>query len=121
MYITGRKDDLIIAYGRNYYAHEIEAVASAVDDVLPGRCVAFSVPSAVAGTQQAVLLAETRAADPAPLVRRLREAVLASTGLALTQIDLRPPGSLVKTTSGKISREANRVQFLGARGGTTTQ
>ena len=121
LYITGRKDDLIIAYGRNYYAHEIEAVASAVDDVLPGRCVAFSVPSVVAGTQQAVLLAETRAPDPAPLVRRLREAVLASTGLALTQIDLRPPGSLVKTTSGKISREANRAQFLGARGGTAAQ
>jgi fatty-acyl-CoA synthase len=121
LYITGRKDDLIIAYGRNYYAHEIEAVASAVDDVLPGRCVAFAVPSPAAGTQQTVLLAETRAADVAPLVRQLREAVLASTGLALTQIVLRAPGTLVKTTSGKISREANRAQFLEARNGGPAQ
>ena len=115
LYITGRKDDLIIAYGRNYYAHEIEAVASGVDAVLPGRCVAFAVPSPVAGTQQTVLMAETRAEETAPLVRQLREAVLASTGLALTQVVLRPPGALVKTTSGKISREANRTQFLEAR------
>jgi acyl-CoA synthetase (AMP-forming)/AMP-acid ligase II len=121
LYITGRKDDLIIAYGRNYYAHEIEAVASGVDDVLPGRCVAFAVPSPMAGTQQTVLMAETRAEDGAPLVRQLREAVLASTGLALTQIVLRPPGTLVKTTSGKISREANRTQFLNARSGVPAQ
>lgn len=121
LYITGRKDDLIIAYGRNYYAHEIEAVASAVDGVLPGRCVAFAVPSPVAGTQQAVLLAETRAQDPAPLVRQLREAVLASTGLALTQVVMRPPGTLVKTTSGKISREANRSEFLESRSGARVQ
>ena len=113
LYVTGRKDDLLIVYGRNYYAHEIEAVAGKVEDIVPGRCVAFAIPNTMTGTSHAILIAESRGGtDQRRLVRRVREAILADCGLALHQVVLREPGWLVKTTSGKISRELNRARYI---------
>ena len=102
----------MIAYGRNYYAHEIESLANNVEGIIPGRCVAFTVPSDLFGTNLVVLVAETNMELSRGLERRIRETVLIGSGLALNQIELQKPGWLIKTTSGKISRDANRRRFL---------
>ncbi len=114
LFITGRTDDLISVYGRNYYAHEVEALASAVEGVVPGRCVAFAVTNAAAGTNQVVLVAESRGpADQHTALRRaLATAVADGCGLALHRVQIVAPGWLIKTTSGKISREKNRERFI---------
>ncbi len=112
LFVTGRKDDLLIAYGRNYYAHDIEAVANTIQGLIPGRNVAFAIVSDAAGTQQIVLAAETMTPHDHALVRRARETVLAASGLALTDVFLCEPGWLIKTTSGKIARGANLERYL---------
>jgi acyl-CoA synthetase (AMP-forming)/AMP-acid ligase II len=112
LFLTGRKDDLLIAYGRNYYAHDLESIANQVMGVVPGRCVAFGIPSDVIGTSQVVLVTETSSKEDPTLAGRIREAVLAQTGLALSHVQLADPGWLIKTTSGKISRSANRSRYL---------
>jgi fatty-acyl-CoA synthase len=117
IFVTGRQDDLVTVYGRNYYAHDIEAIASTVVGVIRGRCCAFAVASKTTGTNGVILIAETDSVDDVTLVRRIRETVLGDCGLAINQVLLKEPGFLVKTTSGKMSREANRSRFLQTQAG----
>ncbi len=113
LYVTGRKDDLIVVYGRNYYAHEIEEIVSAVPGVIPGRCVAIDVPSVELGTNQVIVMLETRDEEGAPMLpRTVKSRVAAAMGLVVTSVVVERPGTLAKTTSGKISRELNRLRYL---------
>jgi acyl-CoA synthetase (AMP-forming)/AMP-acid ligase II len=113
LYVTGRKDDLIVVYGRNYYAHEIEEIVSAVAGVIPGRCVAVDIPSGELGTSQVIVMLETRDEDGASLLpRTVKSRVAAAMGLVVTSVVVERPGTLAKTTSGKISRELNRSRYL---------
>lgn len=114
LYVTGRVDDLIIVRGRNFYAHDIEAIVSAVPGVKPGRVVVFSVDNAVTGTQDVVCLAESDAPaeELAGLRRDVKVQVEVLSGLVLAKFQLYPVGTLVKTTSGKISREMNMKLFF---------
>ncbi len=111
LYVCGRTKDLIIVNGRNFYAHDIEAAAHAACDVKPGRAAAFGIEREAAGSEGAVVVVESdlAAGHAAETVARgVRDAVAQALGLALHDVVVRPPGALVKTTSGKISREANR-------------
>ncbi len=111
LYVCGRTKDLIIVNGRNFYAHDIEAAAHAASDVKPGRAAAFGIEREAAGSEGAVVVVESdlAAGHAAETVARgVRDAVAQALGLALHDVVVRPPGALVKTTSGKISREANR-------------
>jgi fatty-acyl-CoA synthase len=113
LYITGRADDLIIVRGRNIYAHDVEGMMSAVEGVKEGRVVAFGVDNAKTGTQDLIVLAET-AVEGAfePIETEMREANLATFGVSPAEIRLVPLNSLVKTSSGKISRAENKARYL---------
>ncbi len=113
LYVTGRTDDLITVYGRNYYAHEIEEAVNDVPGVIPGRSVAIDVPAAELGTNQIVVMLETRDEGAAQtLPRQVKTRVAAAMGLVINAVVVEPPGTLTKTTSGKISRELNRLRYL---------
>jgi fatty-acyl-CoA synthase len=118
LYVLGRLDDLIIINGRNFFCHEIEHVVSAISGLKPGRSVLFSVDDIDTGTQAAILVSETEISDhnsaSAKLKREIRQTVLSECDLALREIYLVPPGWLIKTTSGKISRYDNKRKYLAA-------
>lgn len=117
LFVTGRVDDLIIVYGRNYYAHEIEEAANLVDGVAPGRIVAFGVDSAVTGTTEVIILAELLDdAEPADIRRGMKATVLDRLGLTVQAVEFLPRGQLAKSTAGKISRDRNRANYLNVRG-----
>ena len=119
LYVLGRLDDLIIVNGRNFYCHEVEHLVSSIPGVRAGRVAAFGVPDTVAGTQAAVVVAEcdeSQGGRAAALKRRIKEAVLSQCDLTLREAALVPPGWVVKTTSGKVSRLENRAKYLS--GGT---
>ena len=61
LYITGRLKDLIIRGGRNLVAAEIEEAASEVPGVRKGCLAAFGVNEPRSGTEQVVIVAETKA------------------------------------------------------------
>jgi acyl-CoA synthetase (AMP-forming)/AMP-acid ligase II len=114
LYVCGRLKDLIIVNGRNFYAHDIEAVAGGVMGVKPGRAVAFGIERAAAGSDGAVLLAETvttEVVNDRDLARAISKAVFDVLGLTLHHVGVLAPGVLVKTTSGKISRSENRLRY----------
>ncbi len=60
IFITGRRKDLIIKAGRNLYPAEIEELVGGVTGVRQGCVAAFEVSDAKHGTEQLVIVAETR-------------------------------------------------------------
>jgi fatty-acyl-CoA synthase len=116
VFVTGRKDDLLIVYGRNYYAHDIEEIVSEFDGIIPGRVVAFGLEDVQLGTQRGVVVAEVRTeAATANLAKEVRVGVERRLGLSIADVLLVKRGWLAKTTSGKISRHQNREKFLKTR------
>ena len=113
LYVTGRRDDMIIVNGQNYYAHEIEAVASEHDAAIAGRTVAIGIEEPQTDATAVVVLTECAAgAQSEKLAADLRRAILERVGLAVHSVVPLKPGQLVKTTSGKISRSKNRELYL---------
>lgn len=111
VYLTGRRKDVVIKAGRNIYPHEAEAVVDGVEGVRKGCAAAFGVPDAALGTERLVVVAETRAAEPARRERMRREIVdrvAGALGVPPDTVVLARPGSVLKTSSGKVRRGATR-------------
>ncbi|MEV2217591.1 fatty acyl-AMP ligase [Streptomyces sp. NPDC050997] len=115
--VTGRLKDLIVVDGRNHYPQDIEAtVMDTHPAVRRDRLAAFSVPGPTA--ERVVVVAEhTRSTDVAEidvpaLVRAVRGAVSTRHGLRLADIVLVPPGTVPRTSSGKVSRALTRARHL---------
>lgn len=122
LYVTGRIDDLIIIRGRNIYAHDVEEIVNNVGVTKPGRVVALGIHDEASGTQDLIVVGEAEASAGAAAQRAIREAVLNAFAISPAEICLVPLGTLVKTSSGKISRKENLKRYLDgsltARGGT---
>jgi len=115
VYITGRKKDLMIIGGKNIYPQDIEAQAMQVKGVHAGRVVAFGVFDGLAGTEEAVVVAEVDTQDPDELEQiaaQIQASVTRGTAIALRTVHLVQLKWLIKTSSGKIARSANREKFL---------
>jgi acyl carrier protein len=111
LYVTGRRKDVIIKAGRNLYPQEVEELVGEVPGVRRGCVAAFGVDDPTIGTQRLVVVAETRARSPETLARleaAVRECVVAALGLPADTVLLAAPGSVLKTSSGKIRRSATR-------------
>jgi 1-acyl-sn-glycerol-3-phosphate acyltransferase len=114
VHITGRRKDLIIKGGRNLVPQEVEEAAATVEGVRKGCVAALGVDRADLGTQSLVVVAETRARDAAQRARieaEVVDRVAAAVGLPPDVVCLVPPGSVPKTSSGKIRRAAARELY----------
>jgi acyl-CoA synthetase (AMP-forming)/AMP-acid ligase II len=115
LYITGRKKDLIIVGGKNIYPQDLELLAYEVPGVHAGRASAFGVFNETSGTEDVVLVVEV---DPSEQVEQqkiadeIRAAVTRGSAVALRYVHLVGRHWLVKTSSGKTARSANRDKFL---------
>jgi acyl-CoA synthetase (AMP-forming)/AMP-acid ligase II len=115
LYISGRKKDLIIVGGKNVYPQDIESVVNEIEGVHPGRNVAFGVFNEERGTEEVVVIAELEPGyedQSQPISGRIRQQVTQSTAVALRQVYLVNGFWLIKTSSGKIARAANKEKYL---------
>lgn len=114
--VVGRKKDLIIVRGRNYAPVDLEWAAQGVPGVRAGSVAAFAVSDANEGTEAAVVACEVSEQETdwtrGAIGARVQEAVLAHTGLRLSDVVLLPPGTIPKTTSGKVQRGRCRALYL---------
>lgn len=128
LYITGRIKDLIIIDGRNHYPQDIEqTVEECHPAIRTGGCAAFAID--LAGQERLVIVAELSRgygpersageADTRPaatgrdeLLQVIRTAVASYHDLQIHTVCFLKPGSLPKTSSGKIQRHACRTRFL---------
>lgn len=117
VFVIGRKKDLIIVAGKNLCPEDIEDAVGAVPGVLPGRVVAFGVERAEKGTEEIHVVAETEiagAAERKALTLAIQRAGM-EVDVTIARVLLVPPRWLIKSTSGKISRSANRERALEER------
>jgi fatty-acyl-CoA synthase len=114
-FVTGRVKDIIIKGGRNLYPHEVEELAARVDGIRKGCIVAFGLKDKTSGTEKLVVVAETRERDAAPraaLASAVIDSISRGLGLPPDRVELIPPGSIPKTSSGKLRREETKQLYL---------
>lgn len=126
LFICGRTKDVIIVHGRNYYSHDIEEIVSAVGEVIPGRAVAIGLDDVGTGSEELLLLVETRipendAESRKRLRRDIKRTVFERLELTPREVVFVVAGSLVKTTSGKFSRVENLKRYRAVRDGAGRQ
>ena len=115
VYFAGRKKDLIIIGGKNIYPQDLEQLAYEVQGVHPGRASAFGVFNDTTGTEDVVMVAEVDTEDPLEcqkIADEIRAVVTRGSAVALRFVHLVKHPWLVKTSSGKTARSANRDKFL---------
>lgn len=116
LFVIGRKNDLIIAAGRNLYPQDIEEIACRHPQVRDGRAVAFGLLNPDLGTEEIVVVAEvTRDEDVqegAAIERAIREAIVAELGVAVRRVFVKPSKWIVKSTAGKPARSTTRDKLL---------
>lgn len=115
--VTGRLKDLIVVDGRNHYPQDVEATAQdAHYAVRRDRLAAFGVPGGT-GERVVVVAEHARTAsladiDVPVLTQAVRAAVSARHGLRLADVVLVAPGTVPRTSSGKVSRTLTRARYL---------
>ncbi|MDY6826930.1 MAG: AMP-binding protein [Bacillota bacterium] len=109
--ICGRLKDVIIIAGRNVYPEDIERAAGTVDGVRKGNVIAFSTDSG-RGKESVIIVAEVKEGSHAEIRKKIRYRVLGVCGVKTKEIILVKPGTLPKTSSGKLQRSLCRKQYL---------
>jgi acyl-CoA synthetase (AMP-forming)/AMP-acid ligase II len=116
LFVTGRLKDLIIIRGRNHYPQDIELTVEKSHPALrPGHGAAFALE--IDGQEllvvvQAVERDQLRSIVADEVVGDIREAVTEAHELQVHAVVLTKPGSIPRTSSGKVQRAACRERFL---------
>lgn len=114
VFVSGRKKDMIIVGGRNVYPQDLEALTYEVPGVHPGRSVAFGIFNEEQGTEEVVIISEIDSDDPLEQERiadAIRLHVTKNSAIALRHVKVVGPKWIIKTSSGKTSRPANKEKF----------
>jgi len=111
LFLTGREKDIIIRGGRNISPYELEQAVGDLAGIRRGCVAVFGSKDAASGTERVVVLAEMRDRDASrheALKRMINEIAIGLLGAPADDIVLAPPGTVPKTSSGKIRRVAAR-------------
>jgi fatty-acyl-CoA synthase len=113
IFIVGRAKDMIIINGRNYWPQDIEWAVEQLPGFKAGDIAAFAI-TGPSGEETPAVLVHCRVSDPAERGRLrddIRERVHAITGISPI-VELVPPRTLPRTSSGKLSRTKARNLYL---------
>ncbi len=118
LFVTGRIKDLIIVNGVNHYPQDIEyTVQNSHASLRPGCGAAFSIE----GDSGELLVIAQEIREEAGLescleiIQAIRSAVKSNHDLPVHDIALLEPGTIPKTSSGKIQRRACRAEYLSGK------
>lgn len=113
LYVVGRIKELIIVNGRNIHPHDIEFSAEAASELLRGHCsAAFELE--VEGEIRIGILLEVNPGEPddyEQVMSAVKKRVANDLNLPLYWIGLCSPGTVPKTTSGKIQRRLSKAML----------
>ncbi|WP_353218070.1 fatty acyl-AMP ligase [Sandarakinorhabdus sp.] len=113
LFIVGRAKDMIIINGKNHWPQDIEWAIEQLPGFKAGDIAAFSITTS-SGEEAPAVLVQCRTSDNDERIK-LRDAikskVKAITGMSCV-VELVPPRTLPRTSSGKLSRSKARLQYL---------
>lgn len=115
VFVAGRKKDMIIVGGKNVYPQDLETLAYEVPGIHAGRAVAFGIYDERAGTEEVVIIAEVDvdgAEERQSIANALRQHITKNSAVALRHAHIVGRQWIIKTSSGKTARSANREKFL---------
>lgn len=111
VFITGRIKDMIIKAGRNIYPHEVEELVGQLEGVRKGCVAAIASTDPRTGSEQLVIVAETRLTETDAkdlLQKTIVQACSDTLNVVPDVVIVAPPHTVPKTSSGKIRRAAMR-------------
>jgi len=120
LYVCGRKKDIIILRGRNYFPQDFEKIISGVEGVRHAQVAVFTRPRAplpasdlAAADDLLVAVAEVQNSQVGhdALRRAVVGAVYEQTGLRMDEVHFLRRGALPKTSSGKVRRRETRARL----------
>jgi fatty-acyl-CoA synthase len=113
IFIVGRAKDMIILNGKNHWPQDIEWAIEQLEGFKAGDIAAFSITTPQGEEAPAVLVQcrTTDAGERARLKDAIRQKVRAITGMNCV-VELVPPRTLPRTSSGKLSRVKARQLYL---------
>jgi fatty-acyl-CoA synthase len=119
LFITGRTKDMLLLRGRNYAPDDLERAVDALPNVRTGCVVAVSwLPEGADGERLLVLVEARRGLPRAEfpiLAKECAASIITATGLAPDRVVVLEPGTLPRTSSGKLRRRAALQQYLAGR------
>jgi fatty-acyl-CoA synthase len=113
IYIVGRAKDMIIVNGKNHWPQDIEWAVEQLPGFKQGDIAAFAITTP-GGEETPAVLVQCRTSDEKERIRlrdEIRERVKSVTGMNCV-IELIPPRTLPRTSSGKLSRAKARNLYL---------
>jgi fatty-acyl-CoA synthase len=115
LFVSGRKKDMIIVGGKNVYPQDLELLTYEVPGVHAGRSVAFGMFDDAQGTEDVVVIAEVDSEDvfeQQKVADAIRLHVTKNSAIALRYVKVVGPQWILKTSSGKTARSANKEKFM---------
>ncbi len=113
LYICGRAKDLVIIRGANHQPQEFETCVDSLEGIRTGCVVALGFTPEGADGEELLILAERGPrGSSVNLEERIRKAVLDGTGVRAHTVKILDPGTLPRTSSGKMRRSEALRRFL---------
>ncbi len=113
VYIVGRAKDMIIINGKNHWPQDIEWAVEQLPGFKSGDIAAFAITTE-GGEETPAVLVQCRTSDDKErgiLRDKIKEKVRSITGMQCV-VELVPPRTLPRTSSGKLSRAKARNLYL---------
>lgn len=119
LFVAGRRDDVMVIRGRNYFPEDLERSAAASHPALqPGSAMAFTIPD---GGQPVLAIAaewergRQHSASASEAAENVRRAISEDYQLRVEKVMLAAPGALPRCANGKPQRHQCRRMFLEGR------